>query len=357
VKFGYFVPLTLLFILSLGDAAWATRIVYWRFNKPLNRIEIITDEGVQPEAQFFPNPARLVIDLPNVRIRRKRQRQNLTRYVRAVRIAQNNPTTARIVLEMHPRFTIQPRNVQVRSTAPNRWFIQLPNYLPIATVDSEDQQRVTIDVPRRPTPPPDSRPGPIADNPDAPSAPARPLPSGAITVVIDPGHGGPDPGAVGRGGIMEKHIVMSIGSQVATRLRQRGIKAVLTRTGDVDLDLQPRVALAERVRARVFVSIHANAISMSRPDINGLESFYYGSSDGYRLAAAIHNSILRSVSVRDRGIRQARFYVIRKTSMPAALIETGYVTGAQDAANLKSPAHRTRLAEAIAQGILNFLRR
>jgi N-acetylmuramoyl-L-alanine amidase len=143
VKFGYFVPLTLLFLLSLGDAAWAARIVYWRFNKPLNRIEIITDSGVQPEAQFFPNPARVVIDLPNVRIRRKRQRQNLTRYVRAVRIGQNNPTTARIVLEMNPRFTIQPRNVQIRSTAPNRWFIQLPNYLPSAA-----RRLMSRDVPR-----------------------------------------------------------------------------------------------------------------------------------------------------------------------------------------------------------------
>jgi N-acetylmuramoyl-L-alanine amidase len=351
VKFGYFVPLTLLFLLSLGDTAWAARIVYWRFNKPLNRIEIITDSGVQPEAQFFPNPARVVIDLPNVRIRRKRQRQNLTRYVRAVRIGQNNPTTARIVLEMNPRFTIQPRSVQIRSTAPNRWFIQLPNYLPIATVDGDDQRRVTIDVPRRPTPLPD--PEPIADSP----SPARPVPAGAATVVIDPGHGGPDPGAVGRGGIMEKHIVMSICSQVTSILRQQGIKAVMTRTGDIDLDLRPRVALAERVRARVFVSVHANAISMSRPDINGLESFYYGSSEGYRLAASIHNSILRSVNVRDRGIRQARFYVIRKSSMPAALIETGYVTGAEDARNLKSPAHRTKMAEAIAQGILNYLRR
>ena len=124
------------------------------------------------------------------------------------------------------------------------------------------------------------------------------------------------------------------------------------------LTLAPRVALAERVRANVFVSIHANAISMSRPDVNGLETYYApGSPSGKRLAQSIHNSVLGGISMGSRGVRSARFYVIRRTSMPAALVETGFVTGALDNPRLANPAFRRQMAEAIARGILQYLTR
>jgi N-acetylmuramoyl-L-alanine amidase len=188
---------------------------------------------------------------------------------------------------------------------------------------------------------------------------ARPLPTmppaprGRVVVVVDPGHGGPDPGAVGIGGIREKDIVLDIGTQVAAILERNGVQAILTRNSDIDLDLQPRVDMAERANATVFVSIHANAISMARPDVNGLEVYYYDS--GLELAKTLKSSILQSVDVNDRGVRRARFFVLRRTSMPSVLVETGFVTGAQDAANLGRPAHRQRMAEAIARGILQYL--
>ncbi|WP_227517634.1 N-acetylmuramoyl-L-alanine amidase family protein [Parathermosynechococcus lividus] len=172
--------------------------------------------------------------------------------------------------------------------------------------------------------------------------------------MIDPGHGGSDAGAIGIGGIREKDIVIDISQQVAQFLQQQGVQVILTRTSDIDLELAPRVSMAERARANAFVSIHANAISMARPDVNGVET-YYAPGKSSRLAAAIQNSILSSLNVRDRGVRAARFYVIRNTSMDAALVETGFVTGAEDAANLSNPAWRTQMAQAIARGILNFL--
>ncbi len=184
--------------------------------------------------------------------------------------------------------------------------------------------------------------------------PSQPVPRGRFVVVIDPGHGGRDPGAVGIGGIREKDIVLDMSLQVAQFLQQQGVQVIMTRTTDIDLELAPRVSIAERARANAFVSIHANAISMARPDVNGLET-YYAPGKSSRLAAAIQNSILSSLNIRDRGVRAARFYVIRNTSMDAALVETGFVTGAEDAANFQNPAWRTQMAQAIARGILNFL--
>jgi N-acetylmuramoyl-L-alanine amidase len=175
-------------------------------------------------------------------------------------------------------------------------------------------------------------------------------------VVIDPGHGGPDPGAIGIGSTQEKDVVLEISQQVAELLRGRGVDVLLTRTGDIDVDLPPRAQLANGSGADVFVSIHANALSMSRPDVNGLETFYFQSQQGRSLAAAIHNSIMGTVRREDRGVREARFYVIRATRMPSSLVEVGFLTGADDAPDLMDPAHRRQLALAISAGILDYLR-
>lgn len=208
--------------------------------------------------------------------------------------------------------------------------------------------------PRRTNPPTSVRPFPWPRR----TNPAPDLlrnPNGRVVVAIDPGHGGRDPGAVGIGGLREKDVVMPISQEVARRLEEAGIDAVLTRNNDWEVDLQPRVDVAERVDATVFVSIHANAIDMSRPDVNGIETYYYQTGSG--LARSIQDSVLRATGGPDRGVKQARFYVLRKSSMPAVLVEVGFVTGAEDAPKLANPAYRSLLAEAIARGILEYLGR
>ncbi len=186
-----------------------------------------------------------------------------------------------------------------------------------------------------------------------PVPPPRPGTKTRYTVLIDPGHGGSDPGAIGRGGIQEKEIVLDISRRVARLLEAQGIRTVLSRTQDVTLDLEPRVALAERVNATLLVSIHANALSLSRPEVNGLETYYY--QNGQWLARSIHKNVLKTTNAPDRGVRQARFYVLRRSSMRASLVEVGYVTGAQDAPRLASSSYRQQVAQGIAQGIIRYL--
>lgn len=129
----------------------------------------------------------------------------------------------------------------------------------------------------------------------------------------------------------------------------------MTRSDDQWVGLDARADLANQAGAAVFVSIHANAISMDRPEINGLETYYLSTGD--RLAQRIHASVLRNTDLADRGIRQARFYVLRHTNMPSVLVETGYLTGAVDAARFRNPAAVRQIADAIARGILDFLGR
>ena len=181
------------------------------------------------------------------------------------------------------------------------------------------------------------------------------VPRGQTVVVIDPGHGGRDPGAVGIGGIQEKVINTTISNRVRQRLQEAGLTVLMTREGDQWVDLDARAQFANRARADAFVSIHANAISMARPEVNGLETYYLAS--GERLARSIHNSVLRNTDMRDRGVRQARFYVLRHTTMPAVLVETGFVTGAEDAARFRNPTAVNQIADGIARGILDYLGR
>ncbi|BAU09633.1 cell wall hydrolase/autolysin [Leptolyngbya sp. NIES-3755] len=204
-----------------------------------------------------------------------------------------------------------------------------------------------VPVPPRPTPvPPRPTPTPV---------PRPPVPNGRLVVVIDPGHGGPDPGAVGIRGIQEKEIVLDISRRVQANLERSGITVVMTRNADIDLDLQPRVDIAQRANATVFVSIHANSISMSRPDVNGLETYYFQS--GLELARTIHRNVLQGTGIEDRGVRSARFFVLRRTTMPSVLVEVGFVTGRNDAARLSDSAYRQRMADSIARGVLEYLGR
>ncbi len=175
-------------------------------------------------------------------------------------------------------------------------------------------------------------------------------------VIIDPGHGGPDPGAIGIGGIRETDVVLEVSKIVKNLLSEKGVKVSLTRTNDVDLDLPPRVSIANNTDADIFVSIHANASRGKRRDINGLETFYYRGWRGRLLAKRIQKQILRvSPGSPDRGVKQGRFYVIKNTRMPAVLVEIGFLTGRLDARRLEKKTHRKRLAYAIAKGILEYL--
>jgi N-acetylmuramoyl-L-alanine amidase len=207
-----------------------------------------------------------------------------------------------------------------------------------------------------PLPPPrNTLPDPnIPNQPPLPQPGSRPRNfNGRAVVIIDPGHGGKDPGAIGLGGIREKDIILPISRRVAEILQQNGVQVIMTRKSDYFVSLPGRVEMAERANASVFVSIHANSAGAGRTEVSGLETYYY--DNGLDLARIVHSNILQRLNVRDRKVRRARFYVLRKSSMPSILVETGYLTGREDIANLQTSGYQNQMAEAIARGILQYL--
>jgi len=184
--------------------------------------------------------------------------------------------------------------------------------------------------------------------------PRRLVQKGKLVVIIDPGHGGKDSGALGIGGVQEKDVILPIGKRIAEILERNGIQVIMTRDSDFFVSLPGRVTIAQRANADAFVSIHANSAGENRPEVNGLETYHYNT--GLTLARIVHSKILQSLNIRDRSVRKARFYVLRKNSMPAILVETGYLTGRNDVAKLRTTAYQNQMADAIAQGILQYLR-
>jgi len=186
------------------------------------------------------------------------------------------------------------------------------------------------------------------------SPPQNP-PNTRLVVVVDPGHGGKDPGAIGILQTREKDLVIDISLHLQQFLSQHGIGVLMTRERDLFVSLEGRSQMANRAGADLFVSIHANAISMQRPDVNGLETYYFQSGRG--LADAIHRNVRQRITtIRDRRVRRARFYVLRKTRMPSVLVEVGFVTGNEDVYRLRDADYRKRMAEAIGYGILEYIR-
>lgn len=185
-------------------------------------------------------------------------------------------------------------------------------------------------------------------------AAASPLAQARPTIIIDAGHGGHDRGGVPGQRYSEKVYALDVAHRVQRRLHSAGFQTIMTRRGDYFVGLRERCALANSTRNSVFVSVHFN--SAKREGANGIETYYYGGSSG-TLAAAIHRRMVRAAGTEDRGVRRRGFYVLRNTRVPAVLTECGFLTNGHEGARIAgSAAHRQRLADSIADGVIAVYR-
>ena len=184
--------------------------------------------------------------------------------------------------------------------------------------------------------------------------PTVPIDPHKSTIVIDPGHGGDRLGAVYEN-VMEKTINLSVSKKLETILREYGYNVVMTRTKDTTIGLYERSDIANDVKADVFVSIHSNAADKF-PDFTGIYTYYHPSSRrGARLAQAIQTPLVQLTGAVDRGIKDADFVVLRETDMCAVLVEMGFMTNSGELKNLTNNSYQDKLAQGIAEGIVNYL--
>lgn len=219
-------------------------------------------------------------------------------------------------------------------------------------------------------------------------------------VVIDPGHGGEQEGAVSPGGVAEKDLALQISRRLAARLRAAGARVVLTRTADVTVPLAARAAVANAIRADLFISVHLNSMptAEARRVSRGVETYFLSADasdasatavaarenadrhagepdldpddpvaailndlehaealrSSSRLAHEVHGRLVAAAGAEDRGVKQAPFYVLAGARMPAVLVEVGFISHAAEAEQLGRREHQDRLAAAIAEGVAAF---
>lgn len=174
-------------------------------------------------------------------------------------------------------------------------------------------------------------------------------------IVIDPGHGGSDPGAIGLSGAYEKDFNLRLAKKIAHLLKDdQQLEVHMTREGDQHLssESRDRPNIANKLEADLFISIHANTFEDST--VTGTETFYYHDHSKL-LADTIHRHIIEATGYKDRGVKVGNFFVLKDTEMPATLLELGYLTNLEQEMDMLSESFQNRVATAIVEGILKYL--
>ncbi len=182
------------------------------------------------------------------------------------------------------------------------------------------------------------------------------------TIVIDPGHGGHDSGALGAGGAREKDVTLAIGLRLADALRDVGANVIMTRADDFFLEVNERPRVANRMNADFFISVHADSTDGDR-SINGATIYYHANDEDCRsLGRCIGARITQTSGMKSRGAKTdyirfpgIGYGVLRNAQMPAVLCETGFMTNPGDLSRLRNPETQQKIAEAIRAGLRDYI--
>ncbi len=173
-------------------------------------------------------------------------------------------------------------------------------------------------------------------------------------IVIDPGHGGDDPGALSHTKEFEKEFTLDISKRLQTLLTQEGAYVIMCREGDQNPTLEDRTRVANINKTDIFISVHINSFFNSFSV--GTETYYYKNQDKL-LTELIHEELIKSLQLPDKGIKKARLYVLRNSTMPATLIEPLFITNEKEFALLKQASFRQKIAESVTKGVERYFRK
>ncbi len=298
----------------------------------------IVGNGTYEWHRLRPPDNRWWIDVHSARLATAPIDQNANDPVWAVRVRQQNADTVRVALSLSAfdQVDVTPKADGVTVIVSSRAVADAPRS-GLGTFGSAATAVVT----------------PLA------SPSAQYVPTNPTLIVIDPGHGGSDPGTV-HGDTQEKSLTLDIAKRLRDVLLARGWQVIMTRNDDRDVfapndsahdELQARDDVANSRGARLLISIHVNSYENAGPD--GVTTFFYKPSDR-ALAQAVNRSVTSELGIKSNGVIKDKLYVVNHANMPAALVETAFISNPDDLALLQSAAWRQRMAQAIADGIVDY---
>ena len=368
-----------------------------RYTHP-NFTRIVLDIGKLREYTFgeLQDPGRIYVDVLQAKLNPILQGQSYpvkAEYISQVRISQKTISTVRVVVDVE--FS------RIRSYRVYHLFD--PFRLVIDIYPRETKAPTAAGTPDKALPPADKTQPPVKrevtprDPNLAGTSLARQLGLGVRTIVIDPGHGGPRPGTIGKSGLQEKTVNLDVALALQKLLKEKaGLDAILTRESDVDVPLDNRTVIANQKRADLFVSIHSNAHRDRKR--GGVETFFLNISpdpsvielaasenatstknigemkavlqkivqnskiqESRDLAEFIQQSLVRALSqdlpsIKNLGVKGGPFWVLIGGEMPSVLVEISHLSNAKEEAKLKTKKYRELAAQGIYDGIMEYIR-
>ena len=341
------------------------------------RIVVDADGEVDYKSMTLASPGRVIVDVSGARLSPSvvKSREIESRFATKVRLGQFNPTTVRIVVETEMYKSSS--NYDVFSleggSVPYRVVMDFGNLSGSASsAGGSSSSGSNIDFGHGTASSGDSSSSSDSGQPSSDTSRPRSQSSAAPgidgkRIVLDPGHGGSDTGAIGPTGVTEKSIALRIAKRLKVLLEAEGAEVILTRTEDTEVspkkakatdveELQARCDIANQNAADIFLSIHLDAFS--GPEAHGTTGYYYemGSADSTRLADCVKRGVLRRLGTLDRGTKPCAFYVCRHTDMPAMLLETAFVSNPREEQMMNSEEGVENAAQGIAAGIAEYFR-
>nr|NDG07877.1 N-acetylmuramoyl-L-alanine amidase [Oxalobacteraceae bacterium] len=365
------------------------------------RVTLETDSKLQSSHFLVADPNRLVVDIEGVELDTKLKSlvakiQPNDPYIAQVRIGQNRPGVIRMVFDL--KADIQPQVFTLAPVGSYRHRLVFDLYPakpidPIAELLKKGSTPPTV-IEKPPVELPDTAKATEDDDKDGQKL------TRLVTIALDPGHGGEDPGAVGRGGSLEKNVVLSIARRLKARLEQQAnVRVMLTRDGDYFVPLNVRVQKARKVQADLFVSIHADAFV--EPTARGSSVFALSekgaSSTAARWLANKENAadLIGGINIRSKNqhlasvlldlsttaqindslklaksvlgeigtvnrlhkaqVEQAGFAVLKAPDIPSILVETAFISNPEEEARLSDENYQDQMADALMRGIRKYL--
>ncbi|MDW7674221.1 MAG: N-acetylmuramoyl-L-alanine amidase [Bacillota bacterium] len=276
----------------------------------------------QYQVQTLTNPDRIFVDIYNSKLDTSQREIPVNDgLVKQIRMAQNRPGVIRVVADLERKANHGVFTLNQAGSYPYRLVLDI--------LRSQEQ----------------------ADRP-----PMEELPPSSKLVVIDPGHGGGDPGAIGIDGIQEKEVNLAIALMLRDLLKQKNIEVSLTRTDDRTLSLAERVRHINGLETMAAISIHCN--SFNSASANGIETFYHSKKqEAKALATLVQNSLIKAFGWTNRGVKTGNYYMVRETKLKEIVLpEIGFLTNDKEGRAMAKKENRTKAAEALAKGIVEFLK-
>ena len=329
-----------------------------------NELHVAWDGDVKPAVSTLSNPERIIVDLPNTTYSDTFGNDHPLDASLKGDLNITDPTTVTGV--RYALFTQSPDQVRVvldlSEATPYTVSQDAQSQQLIVKLDNSNSSQGSKPNPAKPTEPTNTEPttptapstDPIQTPVDTPTTPDFGQ-DGRNIVVIDPGHGGKDPGTTGISNTQEKDFTLAVGLKVQELLLQEpNIELYMTRVDDTYPTRTERVQLANDLQADVFVSIHGNSV-LESPNANGTETYWYKRESSKQLATILQRHLLQQLGLTDRRVKEQSFQVIRETTMAASLVEVGFLSNLSDESFMFTEDGQNRAAQAIVDGIKEYL--